>query len=45
VEQPVAQEEPVPERARDVLVAERVGFRPTPRTKAQYARALRQATG
>jgi tetratricopeptide (TPR) repeat protein len=27
------------------LLAERVGFRPTPRTKAQYARALRQATG
>jgi hypothetical protein len=27
VEQAVAQEEPVPERARDVLVAERVGFR------------------
>ena len=30
--------------ARDLL-AERVGVRPTPRTKAQYAQALRQAAG
>ena len=27
------------------LLAERVGVRPTPRTKAQYAQALRRAAG